>query len=321
MTNLQVIPVILPTNSNLISFNFYIVQHEGKTFLIDAGINSDECWNLVQKKLKNINRSVRDLDAIILTHHHVDHIGLVNRIREVYDIPVFAHYKAFKRLKRDESYLQKRIAFFEELYLNMGCQHEVEKEIARLQKAAVQNKSQTVNGDFLPIEEGDIIFGLSVLEMPGHSVDHIALFHEESGTLFSSDIVIEHLSSNALIDFDENGIRTPALSQYEHSLKRILDLQVKKIYPGHGKIIHEPKLVIQQKLDRLKEKENIILSSITGRTTAAEIAKKVYQDKYEKLFPLVMSKVIGHLDQLVHLKKLKMIDDGTVIYYERNFGE
>ena len=74
-------------------------------------------------------------------------------------------------------------------------------------------------------------------------------------------------------------------------------------------------------MDRLKEKENIILSSITGRTTAAEIARKVYQDKYEKLFPLVMSKVIGHLDQLVHLKKLKMIDDGTVIYYERNFGE
>ena len=313
----QITPIILPTESSLISYNFYIVQHEGKTFLVDAGIDRDDCWALFEEKLTEIGLTVRDLDAIILTHHHVDHIGLVNRIRNVHDVEVYAHPKAFLRLKRDRSYLEKRIAFFEDLYMKMGCKHEVNKEIARLRKAMVDNKSQALNGDLSPIKEGDHIFGFTILELPGHSVDHITLYHQESGIIFVSDVVIEHLSSNALIDLDENGSRTPALQQYERSLKRLRDMPIRKMYPGHGNIIDQPKQVIQQKLDRLEKKEQIILNSVTKRQTAADVAKKVYRDKYEKLFPLVMSKVIGHLDHLVSLKKLKVIDDGTVIYYER----
>lgn len=318
MSIFDITPVILPSKSNLKSYNFYIVQYREKLFLIDAGISEQNCWDLLQRKLKEIDRTIKNLDAIILTHHHADHTGLVNQIRKVHPIPVYAHEKAFKRLKRDRDHLTKRINFFENLYMKMGC-HEtiVEKEITRLKKAFVENKSQALMGDILPLKEGDTIFGLTVLEMPGHSIDHLALFHEETNIIFSSDIVIEHLSSNALIDINEDGKRTKALFQYEQSLKRLLDLNVKKIYPGHGNIIENPKLVIQQKLDRLKKKEKIILQSMTGRQTAAQIAKKVYRDKYETLFPLVMSKVIGHLDELVRLKKIRMVADGDIIYYEK----
>src|SRR5699024_9892597 len=100
MSSPQINPIIVPTKSNLRSYNFYLTQSNGKRLLIDAGVDSEKSWSKLTDQLSQNNLEVSNLDAIILTHHHADHIGLVNRIREKSNIPLFAHPKALSRLKR-----------------------------------------------------------------------------------------------------------------------------------------------------------------------------------------------------------------------------
>ena len=308
-------PIIVSTSSSLRTFNFYLVKHNDAVFLVDAGVNTDKCWEYFIETLRKAKVALEDLDAIILTHNHADHIGLVNRIRVKKEIPVYAHPDAWIRLKRESAFLNARVSFFEDLYAQMGCGSEGDRQIDRLKKAIDNNDSQKINGKISSLAEGDKIFGFDVIEVPGHAPDHIALFDEETGVLFASDLVIEHSSSNALVDLGFDGKRIKSLIQYERSLKKVAELPLKIIYSGHGETIKNPYQAINQKVTRIEKKADKILTKLDEARNAAELAKLLYKDRYEKLFPLIMSEVIGHLDRLELLQKVeKEVRDG-IFYY------
>src|SRR5699024_939039 len=192
MSSPQINPIIVPTKSNLRSYNFFLTQSDGKTLLIDAGVDSEKSWSKLTDQLSQNSLEVSNLDAIILTDHHADHIGLVNRIREKSDIALYDHPKAFTRLKVEETFLKNRIVFKEKLYKKMGSGKEADIQIKRLQEAVSKNKSQKINGDIQPLQEGASFNGFSIIEVPGHAVDHIVLVDETNGILFGGDMVIHH---------------------------------------------------------------------------------------------------------------------------------
>lgn len=102
-------PVIVPTSSSLATFNFYLVKNQGKLMLVDAGVDSEKCWNHFNRVLQENGFQIADIDKIVLTHSHQDHTGLVNRILAFHNIPVYAHPDAVVRLERNESFLMNRI--------------------------------------------------------------------------------------------------------------------------------------------------------------------------------------------------------------------
>ncbi len=74
-----------------------------------------------------------------------------------------------------------------------------------MKEALVKNKDLRVEPPILPIVEGDIINGFKVIEVPGHSIDQIALYNEVTGELIAGDHILEHAPSNALIEMDFDG--------------------------------------------------------------------------------------------------------------------
>lgn len=316
----EVYPVVLETEAaNLRSYNFYIVKNDQKLFLVDAGIEDDSSWDKLQGVLKENGFTLNDLDAILLTHHHFDHVGLVNRIVEKHQIPVYAHEQSIVRLKRDATHLENRIQFFENLYKEMGCDVErVGQEIERLQLYVDMNELQIVDSDINILREGDEIFGLEVLEVLGHSLDHLAFYHKDSKRIFVGDHMIQHMSSNALIDIDHKGERPYSLVYYEKSLQRLLELPIDIAYPGHGEIIHQPYELLHEKLGRIKDRGQLILQMLNKRQTPASIAQQVYKDRFDSLFPLVMSEIIGHIDRLEYYGRIKRFVENGVNYYERS---
>lgn len=298
------------------SYNFYLVHHRNLLYLIDAGVRSQESWALFTETMEKNGWTLNDLDAIILTHSHRDHTGLVNWIREKRDIPVYAHESAIKRLKRDENLLQRRIEFFEQLYQQMGCGTEGADQVEKLKNAFEKNRFQKINGTVLPIKEGEILNGFSVIEVPGHAPDQIALYHEERGMLFSGDHVMGQTPVNPLVEMDQDGKRIPVVTYYEASLKKLQNYDISCIFPGHGNIIQHPQAQITEQLNRIDEKANKILEIINKNTyTAAQIAKIYYEEKYNSVFPLVISEIIGQLDRLVSLRKVFTYQGDNGIYY------
>src|SRR5699024_256637 len=312
-------PIIVPTQSgNLQTLNFYLVQIDSHLLLIDAGKDNDDCWEAFCHVMEAQDFTLAQLDAIILTHNHADHIGIVNRIRKKRDIPVYAHEKAIIRLKREQSFLEKRIGFFTKLYEEMGCKTEAAPLIERMKTSIERNKYQRIEGDINPLVEGDNLFGLEVVEVPGHAPDHIFLWLERENSAFVGDVIIEHSQSNAIIELGQDGQRTKSLITYEASLRKLKTYHLEIAYAGHGKVITNPDALIEKKLGRIQDKGKRIIGLLEGKQTAAQIAKSLYQKRYEPLLPLVMSEVIGHLDRLVHLGKAKVTKKAGIIYYEKN---
>lgn len=314
----EIHPIIVPSSSGLRSYNFYLMRYHGATFLVDAGVAKEESWQAFQSVLKENDITLNQLDAILLTHHHIDHIGIVNRILAEHSIPVYAHEDTVIRLQRDPQFLLKRREFFESLYKKMGVDSKkVTLEMKRLLDNVVKYESEKINANFRLLKEGDTIFGLHVIEVPGHSPDHIAFYHEESGVMVVGDHMIQHMSSNALVDIGEAGQRLSSLVIYEQSLKRLQNLTIDTAYSGHGEIITDPQQLLIKKLRRIEEKGKLILQLLQDEKTAAEVAQEIYKEKYETQFPLVMSEIIGHIDRLEHLRMIKKTKRMGINYYQR----
>ncbi len=68
------------------SGNAIYVASEKRTLLIDVGLSGKE----VNKRLKKVNSSVEEIDAILLTHEHGDHIQGAGVISRRCDVPIYA---------------------------------------------------------------------------------------------------------------------------------------------------------------------------------------------------------------------------------------
>ena len=317
MTKVSVYPIIIPTRSSLKTFNFYLIQDSHSLTMVDAGVDTAKCWDIFQKTLNENGFNFKDISRILITHNHQDHVGLVNRLTSLHDIPVYAHSEAIHRLKRDESFISMRVAFFKQLYREMGCGDAGEKHVQYLQEAARRNEKFKIRADIILLKDCDTIGRFRVIETPGHSHDHVVFLDEDRNEMFAGDHMLHHISSNALIEPDRNGQRIKALIDYIDSLKKCLTFDVKALYPGHGKCFRDHKTLVATRLNRIQEKANKFLGFIRrGMSTANELAQAYYRHRYHSEFSLVMSEVIGHLDvlemkSLVHKERI----DGVWHYY------
>lgn len=301
----EVFPIIVPDKSSLKSVNFFLVKQDHSLSLIDAGWNNEECWEGLNNTLRKNGFTLKDLTEIILTHHHIDHIGLVDRVTSENPIPVYTHPDSIPRLKRDNNFLEMRVEFYSQLYKEMGCGVNGEHHVSYLKQALQQNKQNAIQADLTEIVDNQLLH-YSTIKVPGHSPDQIAFYDEKQSWLFAGDLLIEHISSNALVEPDLLGRRIHTLSQHIDSLKKCLALNVKLVFPGHGAVIQDPNSLILKRLERMEAKADRFIQLIeSGLTTASELAISYYKNTYYEQFSLVMSEVIGHLDYLEIQSRLK----------------
>lgn len=311
----EVLPIIVPVPSGLKSINFFLVKSNKSLILIDAGLNNNDCYQALIQGLHVNDLALTDITSIILTHHHIDHIGLVNHITTKHSIPVYVHPKSIPRLKRDDAFLNMRIEFFSSLYEQMGCGEEGKKQIYFLKQAIIKNRADAINADLYPIEIRQLN-DFELLEVPGHAPDQIALLDNSSKWLFSGDLLLNHISSNALVEPDNTGERIFSLIDHMNSLKRCLSLPIDLVFPGHGLIINDPMELVQKRLMSIEDKAARLTTLIReGVSTGSHLAQTYYKDRYQKQFSLVMSEIIGHLDYLEMNGRIhKELKDGIWYY-------
>src|SRR5262245_59271027 len=96
------------------------------------------------------------------------------------------------------------------------------------------------------VGHGDRLFEddpVTALSTPGHSPDHLAFWHEPSGTVFSGDLVV--MGSSVMIHVSGGG----DLAQYLAALALIRDLKPSRLLPAHGPEIGDPQAVLTQYID------------------------------------------------------------------------
>ena len=68
--------IVLPTPFAVGDVNVYLVKGE-ELSLIDAGPQTEEAKQVLDRNLSELGYSISDIDQVVLTHHHPDHAGML----------------------------------------------------------------------------------------------------------------------------------------------------------------------------------------------------------------------------------------------------
>jgi glyoxylase-like metal-dependent hydrolase (beta-lactamase superfamily II) len=285
-------PIRIPTPFAVGDVFSYLIKDE-KIVLVDVGQYTDEAFNIITDQLKNFGLSVRDLDEIWLTHGHPDHFGQADQLAARSGATVLGHPKERSNFAgNDDGDL------FEDFFRKQNIPDDFTKQMVDqldwLQQFQLPIEPEWIS-DGQQLSSGEL--SVTVQHTPGHAPGHI-VFKSNRGLIFGGDLLLGHISTNALINFDpDTGSRNKSLLQYRKSLKWIRE-QKEKVLPGHGKIIEQASKVADhhlnehqkryQKIQQLLQKEPMSLM---------ELSYKMFPDaiKSGAVF-LVLSEILGYLD-------------------------
>ena len=312
----------IPTPFAVGRVNCYLIEDEPLT-LIDTGPNSGKSLDELERALADHDHRIEDLGLIVITHQHMDHIGLLEIIArrsgaEVAAIdllgPYLAHFRA-SAVADDE--------FAQEIMRRHGIPGDLATVLGTLSAAFRAFGSGTeVTRPLGPGEE--LVLRdrrLQALHRPGHSPSDTIFWDRERGILIAGDHLLANISSNPLVSRPLAGgsdqPRPQALISYMESLLATSELPAELVLTGHGPPVTEHVTLIDERLRLHRRRARKILRLLDAvPLTAYEIALKLWGNVAVTQAYLTLSEVLGHLDLLVREGAVREQPDGRVTRFE-----
>lgn len=188
------------------SSHSYLVKGSRGNALIDSGLDSN--FSYLQESLASIGIKVRDIDIVINTHEHFDHIG-ANRYFQESAIIAAHRFAANKMALNDRFVTLYKSGDMNELTLHVHLW--------------LESKSRIDLGNFT----------LDIIHTPGHTSGSICIYEPDRKFMFTGDTLF---SGGVLSFIAESG----SLGDYINSLKTLETRRINDIYPGHGEASADP---------------------------------------------------------------------------------
>jgi len=212
--------------------NWYLIEDGGRLAIVDAGW--PRSWPRIEQAIRALGRSPADVDSVLLTHGHPDHMGAAERARTTIGVPVRASRAEVGRVRGEAKGSSP-------LLLVPGLVPQLRRP------AAVKFVLQATAQGFLwptwvkevhPFDIGDELDAPGrprVIATPGHTEGHVSFHFSSRGVLISGDAI-------ATLD-PISGARGPRLvhdvvnaepARTRASLAAIEAIEADTLLPGHG---------------------------------------------------------------------------------------
>ena len=188
------------------SSHSYVIKGDYMNVMIDSG--SDQNFLVLQRGLRKIGMKVRDVNLVINSHEHCDHIGANRYFQETSMIAAY-RLAASKMVSGD-------------YYVTMYKGNDL-NEIPLRVHLWLENMTRIDLGNY----------SLRVFHTPGHTSGCISIIETTRGLLFSADSVF---AGGTLSYIAESG----SIGDYLDSLTRLRCFDLRALYPGHGRISTTP---------------------------------------------------------------------------------
>jgi glyoxylase-like metal-dependent hydrolase (beta-lactamase superfamily II) len=300
--------------------NCYLVEGDPLT-LVDTGPNSGTTLDALQSQLSAHGHAIDDIELVVITHPHLDHLGLTEIIVEHSGAEVAALAPLAEKLEDFIADADREDAFAVEIMKRNGIPAEVAEALQVVSSSfrgwgsAVHVTKELADGETIRL--GDREF--EVQHRPGHSTTDTLFWDADGRILIVGDHLIAHISSNPLISrpLDGSEGRTHSLVEYIDSMKRTRELPAEIILPGHGEPVTEHVELIDARLASIERRKEKIFRLIEERPrTGYELAQAIWGNVAVTQAFLTLSEVIGNGDVLVAEGRIREADDGDVIRYE-----
>jgi glyoxylase-like metal-dependent hydrolase (beta-lactamase superfamily II) len=309
----------IPTPFAVGRVNCYLLEDEPLT-LVDTGPNSGKALDELEHQLADLGHSIEELDLVVLTHQHIDHLGLVDIIAERSGADVAAIDAAVPFIQNFGEDAEGDDAFAAGLMLRHGIPEDV---VIALRSVSRSFRAWGARTDVTrPLHDGEELRlrdrALEVQHRPGHSPTDTLLWDADRRILLAADHLIAHISSNALLTRPPDGSdeRPKALITYIESMRRTRELPAEVVLSGHGDAITDHRALIDDRLEEHGKRAEKIRGLIADRPLSAyEIAQELWGNVAVTQAYLTLSEVIGHVDLLIADGRAEEIDEGEVVRF------
>ncbi|BAB60100.1 hypothetical protein [Thermoplasma volcanium GSS1] len=288
--------------------NIYRVPSDKGYILIDTGMSGDSVDQIVKES--------NDIQAVFLTHLHIDHVGGALRIHEELGVPVYMNSKDINLIRQvandKEAYIKKYV----DIFRGNGVPLSMQEDLIHMHPVINFYEYYSKLG-FLQDISNLKLKELKFVPVPGHSPGSTAVITEDGYMMFSGDHILERITPNISVYGEEDD-----LGNYLKSLELVKKLSPKIIFPGHGSRIDDPLKRISEIEEHHAERIRAIAQALNESKTAFEIAESIPWSKGRKMDTMnFMEKNFAILETISHLRHMEAIgmvdskDENGIIKY------
>lgn len=313
--------IAIPTPFQIGRVNCYAITRGGLT-LIDPGPLTDDAYAELTDGLERLGYTTEDVDRVLITHPHIDHFGLADRIRNESGATVFAHRDAVDVLADPTANFEREQAFFRPYLASVGVPEQLLETVITLPES--YNRFREPVAVDRALAEGDEIVlnettTLEAIHTPGHAPASVCFLDRERKRAFTGDHVMADISPNPLLTLEPGTTdqRTRSLPDYLAALERIASEDVQTGYGGHREIVPNIAARVEEIVahhDERSDRVSTILAD-NGPQTPYQVMAREFPDLPATETFAGMSEIIGHLDVLEDTGRVERCESSESIRY------
>jgi glyoxylase-like metal-dependent hydrolase (beta-lactamase superfamily II) len=297
------IPVPIPNNP-LRYVLVYAFETEQGPYLVDAGWNTDDAFQVLCDGLTTAGFEISDVQGVMVTHIHPDHYGLAGRIRESSGAWVSLHPAdaalVHDRYEEPDDLIDRVAA----LLRRTGAP---EEEVQSLQRASMPVLPFVVSThpDIL-MEDGDKPevpgWNLVAIWTPGHSAGHLCFYERDLRLMLSGDHVLPRITPNISV---HPQAPTSPLSDYLKSLDKVAEYDTEEVLPAHEHRFVGLRARVEELKAHHEERFVEVTDAITaGADTAWEITSHMkWSRPWDRIVGFMRRAALG--EALAHIRVLE----------------
>ena len=315
----------LPTPFQIGDVNAYLLRGTPLT-LVDAGPRMEETAARLDEGLAALGVAVEDLELLVLTHQHDDHVGLAEEIVRRSGAEVAGSERLARHLRDVDVSMEADDAYAVALMRRHGVAPGTIETLNEVSRAYRRFAGGDVRIGRVIADGGELDAGgrrWRVAERPGHSPTDTTL--AANGLLLAGDHLLESISSNPIAHApvgagDPEALaaspdRPQTLRMYQASLDATAAAdRGELILPGHGTPFTGAAALVAKRAGMTERRAEKILGAIDAPATAAAIGRELWRHVPVTQAYLVLSEVLGHLDLLEARGRVRQeaVADGVV---------
>ncbi len=292
----------------------YLVEGDGLA-LVDAGVAPDgnqDGEEELRAEFEAVGHGFEDVDAVLVTHPHLDHDGYVREVVKKSNATVYAYEEVAEPVDIGEVEENAREKVREAGIVGEAAEQAVERWLDGVRK----------NVELLPAEAIDVALsdgetfeaaglGFEAVHTPGHQKDHLCYACDD--LLFAGDAVADSFRPIIYnVGFDEGMFGSVDVCY--GTFDRLADRadETRRVYPGHGSVIEDLGAAVEGSLQSLDEliKDVRTTAAAFDEPTALDVTfarKKPEQEIGHLIFDNIAA--LGYLEKQGHAESY--VEDGV----------
>lgn len=270
--------IALPVPTLLDGVNVHLIEGTGPTTLVDAGIPWPATLEALRAAMAEVGVAIEDVEQLLLTHHHFDHVGLATEIAALSGATIAALPAVSDVIADPLAHFVHELEWAERHAARHGAPDELLDGTRRSQPLMRRVRAGEVGR---PLEDGDVLdagdLRLTVRHRPGHSPTDTIFEDGRQGLAFVGDHLWHAAPVTPVLGAGFAPDARPA-ADYLAGLERTRQSPAARLLTGHGRPVDDAERLVAERLQALGRRVERARGALTDEpATTWEVGLRIWR--------------------------------------------